>query len=201
MNLPIYGLVLVGGQSERMGRDKALLSYHGEGTQLERTAALLQSVCPMVFISQRAEQAFATPTGTEAIFDSIDDIKGPLCGILSAMRAHPEAHWLVLACDLPNLQTATLKKLIAEFQKSPPQLTAYRSSHDDLPEPLCAIYPSGSDVGLLALSQELGKHCPRKLLIVKEAALIAQDDPRSLDNINTAEEYEQAAGKRLESRL
>ncbi|HBR94239.1 MAG TPA: hypothetical protein DEA90_08750, partial [Opitutae bacterium] len=49
----------------------------------------------------------------------------------------------------------------------------------------------GSDAELLALAQELGKSCPRKLLIVQKAALIEQDDPRSLDNINTAEEYEQ----------
>jgi len=185
----IYGLVLVGGQSQRMGRDKALLYYGDGGTQLECTAALLKSVCAKVFVSQRAEQAFPTPVGTEAIYDSVDAAKGPLCGILSAMRAHPEAHWLVLACDLPYLQTATLEKLIAEFQKESPQLTAYRSTHDGLPEPLCAIYPAGSDAGLLALSQELGKSCPRKLLIVKEAALVEQDDPRSLDNINTTEEY------------
>jgi len=120
------------------------------------------------------------------------DVKGPLCGILSAMRAHPEVHWLVLACDLPYLQTATLEKLITEFQKEPPQLTAYRSTHDDLPEPLCAIYPAGSGTELLALSQELGKSCPRKLLIVKEATLVEQEDPRSLDNINTPEEYASA---------
>lgn len=188
----IYGLVLVGGQSQRMGRDKALLSYGAEGTQLERTAALLQSVCPKVYISQRTEQAFSTPDGTEAIYDSVDEAKGPLCGILSAMRAHPNAHWLVLACDLPYVQTATLEKLIIEFQKKSPQLTAYRSTHDGLPEPLCAIYPAGSDTGLFALSKELGKSCPRKLLIVKGAALIDQDAPHSLDNINTAEEFASA---------
>ena len=199
MKTSIYGLVLVGGRSHRMGRDKALLAYHGELTQLERTAALLQSVCPKVFISQRAEQTFLAPAGTEAIFDSVDEIKGPLCGILSAIRAYPEAHWLVLACDLPYLQMATLKKLIIEFHKKSPQLTAYRSTHDGLPEPLCAIYPAGSDAGLLDLAKELGKHCPRKLLIVKEAALIEQDNPRSLDNINTAEEYEETLKERVGS--
>ncbi len=190
MNRDIFGLVLVGGQSRRMGRDKALLSYDGEATQLERTAALLQTVCPRVFISQRKEQPFPIPTGTEAIYDRMDEARGLLRGILSAMQAHPEAHWLVLACDLPNLTSAALEKLIATFRAQPtPALTAYRSSHDDLPEPLCALYPSGSDTGLLALAKELGKSCPRKLLIIKEAHLVDQDDPRSLDNINTAEEF------------
>jgi molybdopterin-guanine dinucleotide biosynthesis protein A len=190
MKRPIYGLVLVGGESRRMGRDKALLSYDGQTTQLERTATLLQSVCVKTFISQRATQRFATPEGTGSILDSIEGIDGPLCGILSAMEAHPEAHWLVLACDLPYLRPATLQKLIRIFEHAAPQLTAYRSTHDGLPEPLCAIYPAGSDSDLLKLSAEIGKQCPRKLLIVQEAALVEQDDPRSLDNINTAEEYE-----------
>lgn len=192
MTQQIYGLVLVGGESRRMGSDKALLSYDGKATQLERTAALLQSVCPRVFISQREEQPFPSPEGTEAIYDSVDEARGPLRGILSAMQAHPDAHWLVLACDLPNLTQATLNKLIASFQDATsPELTAYRSSHDDLPEPLCAIYPCGSDAGLIALAQELGKSCPRKLLIIKEATLVDQDDPRSLNNINTAEEFKE----------
>jgi molybdopterin-guanine dinucleotide biosynthesis protein A len=197
MTTPIYGLVLVGGQSQRMGRDKALLTYGDGRTQLEVTSSLLQGVCQQVFISQRKEQGFPIPADTKAVYDSVDEVKGPLCGILSAMRAHPEAHWLVLACDLPYLKITTLEKLIAEFQKEAPQLMAYRSTHDGLPEPLCAIYPAGSDVGLLALSQELGKSCPRKLLIVKEAALIEQDDPQSLDNINTAEEYQQTRSQIL----
>lgn len=189
----IYGLVLVGGESRRMGRDKALLSYDGAATQLERTTELLQSVCPRVFVSQRAEQPFSIPSGSEAIYDSVEAAHGPLRGILSAMRSHPKAHWLVLACDLPYLGTATLEKLIAAFRaQSSPELTAYRSSHDGLPEPLCAIYPAGCDTGLLTLAKELGKSCPRKLLIVKEARLIDQDAPNSLDNINTAEEYKAA---------
>jgi molybdopterin-guanine dinucleotide biosynthesis protein A len=191
MKHPIYGLLLVGGESRRMGRDKALLTYYGETTQLERSASLLQSVCPRTFLSQRRDQDYPTPADTEIIYDSVDAVKGPLCGILSAMRQHPEAHWLVLACDLPYLETATLRKLIHAFEQAPPQLTAYRSAHDGLPEPLCAIYPAGTADPLQALAKKLGKHCPRKLLIVSEAALVDQDDPRSLDNINTAEEYEQ----------
>ena len=91
MSTEIYGLVLVGGESRRMGSDKALLSYDGKATQLERTAALLQSVCPRVFISQREEQPFPTPEGTEAIFDHVEEARGPLRGILSAMHAHPDA--------------------------------------------------------------------------------------------------------------
>ncbi|MGJ8638095.1 MAG: molybdenum cofactor guanylyltransferase [Opitutaceae bacterium] len=195
MNLPIYGIVLVGGKSERMGSDKALLKYGDQGTQLERTADLLRSVCDQVFISQRSEQNFECPEDVKAIHDTIESVKGPLCGILSAMAAEPKAHWLVLACDLPFLEKATLEKLITEFRSTEPQLTAYKSTHDGLPEPLCAIYPSGSDATLQELARELGKSCPRKLLIIQDARLINQDNPSSLDNINTAEEYAQILKK------
>lgn len=87
--------------------------------------------------------------------------------------------------------SAALQKLICAFQERPPELTAYRSTHDGLPEPLCALYPAGSARELQTLAEKLGKSCPRKLLIVQEARLVEQDNPRSLDNINTTLEYEQ----------
>lgn len=189
---PLHGLVLVGGKSERMGRDKALLSYDGKHTQLDRVASLLNEVCDRVFVSQREDQGFTKPEQTEVIYDAVETVHGPLRGILSAMQHSPEADWLVVACDLPRLQRSTLEKIITEFHTREPEITAYKSSYDSLPEPLCAIYPSGADAELLQLSTELGKSCPRKLLIIKKAKLIQQDDPRSLDNVNTAEEFASA---------
>ena len=189
MKRVIYGLVLVGGKSLRMGKDKALISYDEIHTQLESTTGLLKTVCEKVFISQRKAQNFDTPDKTTSIYDSVKEVNGPLCGILSAMRSQPEAHWLIIACDLPNLETNVLRKLISEFEAELPELTAYRSSKDGLPEPLCAIYPAGSAEEILKLSQELRSSCPRKILIAKKAKLVEQDNQESLNNINTFEEY------------
>lgn len=190
MSTPLYGLVLVGGKSERMGRDKALLSYDGEQNQLERTASLLNAVCGKTFISLREEQGFELPQDVGAIYDSGEGVSGPLCGILSAMAEYPSADWLVLACDLPHMSVDTLEELIGSYNERPHELTAFRNIRDGLPEPLCAIYPSGKANELLALAEELGTLSPRKLLIAKGAHLIKPDDPRSLNNINTAEEYD-----------
>ncbi|MEO0510237.1 MAG: molybdenum cofactor guanylyltransferase [Verrucomicrobiota bacterium] len=190
MSAPIFGLLLVGGKSERMGRDKALLSYGGERTQLERSASLLSAVCKKTFISLRREQHFDLPPGTDVIYDSVDEVAGPLCGILSAMAAHPEANWLVVACDLPKLKKETLQRLVSSYHLHSENLIAYKSKHGDLPEPLCAIYPSGKGGELLALAREIGRFSIRELLIIKKARLIDQDDPESLININTNEEYE-----------
>ena len=64
---------------------------------------------------------------------------------------------------------------------------AYRSSHDDLPEPLCAIYRSGSAAAVHAFVDE-GVNCPRKILIRSDTLLLRQPNPRALDNVNTPED-------------
>jgi molybdenum cofactor guanylyltransferase len=183
---PIYALVLAGGRSTRMQRDKAALTYHGR-TQLECAVSLLQPHAKRVFVSVRPDQ---TGDPVRARFDQIVDTHenlGPIAGIMAAQAKHPQVAWLVLACDLPFLDDATLKHLIAARQ--PKRLaTAYRSSHDGLPEPLCAIYEPGSREPLLAHVAK-GKDCPRKFLINFDVQLIDQPDPHALDNVNTPDEY------------
>ena len=172
-----------------MGRDKALISYNGSETQLERSSAMLRAECQEVFVSQRRDQAFELPSFADVIYDSVKEVKGALCGIISAMHKHPDEHWLVIACDLPNLDDFALRKLVREFESDSPQIIAYKSSYDGLPEPLCAIYPSGSARELLAYSRMLKNHCPRKILMKMNARLVEQDDPTSLNNVNTSSEY------------
>jgi molybdopterin-guanine dinucleotide biosynthesis protein A len=183
---PIYALVLAGGRSTRMQRDKAALIYHGR-TQLEWAVSLLQSYAQSVFVSVRPDQ---TTDPVRARFDQIVDTQenlGPVAGIMAAQAKHPEVAWLVLACDLPFLDDATLRHLI--FARQPQRLaTAYRSSHDGLPEPLCAIYEPGSREPLLAHVAK-GKDCPRKFLINSDVQLIDEPNPHALDNVNTPDEY------------
>jgi molybdopterin-guanine dinucleotide biosynthesis protein A len=66
--------------------------------------------------------------------------------------------------------------------------TAYRSSHDALPEPLCAIYEPRAAASIAA-HVAAGKNCPRKYLINARTRLIDQPNPRALDNVNTVDEY------------
>ena len=186
MSAPLYGLVLAGGRSSRMGRDKAALRYEGQ-TQLERTMALLGAHVGRAYVSVRPDQkADALRARFAQIEDRASDI-GPMAGLLAAQAAHPEAAWLVLACDLPLLDEPTLRRLIGA-RASTALATAYRSSHDGLPEPLCAIYEPRSRAALSDYVAQ-GKHCPRKFLLHVGAHLIEEPNPRALDNINTPEEY------------
>jgi len=186
MSAPLYGLILAGGLSARMQRDKAALTYLGK-SQLDRVFELASRHLSKVFISVRAEQTEdPARAGKPQIVDTVAG-GGPIVGIRSAFAQHPEAAWLVLACDLPFLTDRTLTHLLAA--RDPLRIaTAYRSTHDGLPEPLCAIWePAAAQA--LAAHQAAGRTCPRKFLIGSDTQLLEPLEPRALDNINTPEEY------------
>jgi molybdopterin-guanine dinucleotide biosynthesis protein A len=169
-----------------MQRDKATLTYHGR-TQLEWAMDLITPFVERAFVSVRPDQKNDPVRAKFAqIVDTAENL-GPIAGIMAAQAAHPEAAWLVLACDLPFLDGATLKHLVWARQEDKPA-TAYRSSHDGLPEPLCAKYDPASREPI-ADYVATGKNCPRKFLIRSESHLIEEPNPRALDNVNTPEEY------------
>jgi molybdopterin-guanine dinucleotide biosynthesis protein A/molybdopterin converting factor small subunit len=191
--LPVYGLILAGGSSTRMHRDKAALKYRGK-TQLDRAFELVKRHVANVFVSVRAEQTL-DPTRAQRpmIVDSVAG-KGPIVGIRSALAAHPKVAWLVVACDLPFLSDAAIEYLLHERDSAGVTAgfaTAYRSAHDGLPEPLCAIWEA-SAAAALADYQNGGGQCPRKFLIRHGVRLIEAQDTHALDNVNTPEEYTQA---------
>jgi molybdenum cofactor guanylyltransferase len=186
---PVYGLILAGGISRRMNRDKAVLKFQGKA-QLDRAFDLASRHVTHVFVSVRANQTL-DPTRAQRpmIVDSVAG-EGPIAGIRSALAAHPKVAWLVLACDLPYLSDAALDFLLRR-REATAHATAYTSAHDGLPEPLCAIWePSAAEA--LADYQAGGGHCPRKFLVRHGARLLEPQDPRALDNVNTPEEYTQA---------
>ena len=181
----VYGLVLAGGRSRRMGHDKALLQRDGE-TQLERMTALLRRHCGAVFVSTRADQAHEPERARFAqIIDRYDGI-GPAAGILSAMDEHPDVDWLVVACDLPNVDDTTLGALLGGAADDA-TFCAFRSAVDGLPEPLCALYRRGGGPQLRRFVDE-GLRCPRKMLIRADAQLLDLPDAAALDNVNTPDD-------------
>lgn len=182
----LYGLVLAGGRSSRMRADKAALNYHGR-SQLEWALELLAPRVERAFVSVRPDQVDDPVRARFAqILDRQQDL-GPIAGILAAQAEYPQAAWLVLACDLPFLTAETLSHLVAS-RRPERSAVAYRSSHDGLPEPLCAIYEPGSRDALAAYVAG-GRQCPRKFLLQSDAVLLEPIDPHALDNVNTPDEY------------
>lgn len=195
-SIPLYGLVLAGGHSTRMQQDKALLQYQ-ERPQLLTARHLLTEFCTQSFISCRAEQWgqqwYQHPYIQEIqaippIYDRFLGF-GPMGGILSAMMTHPEAAWLVVACDLPLLNTLTLEYLL-QHRKPSKLATAFRSNHDGLPEPLCAVYEPRIRSRLLRFLGQ-GYACPRKVLLNSEIQILNLPHPRALDNANFPADYQE----------
>jgi molybdopterin-guanine dinucleotide biosynthesis protein A len=175
-----------------MQADKAALTYQGR-PQLERAVELLSRHVAPVFVSVRSGQAVDPARAHHPLIIDTVAGEGPIVGILSAFAQHPEAAWLVVACDLPFLSDAALAQLIGA--RDPAAFaTAYRSAHDGLPEPLCAIWEPRALQALAAYHAE-GRRCPRKFLIRSAATLVEPVDPGALDNINTPEEYARAQNR------
>ncbi len=182
------GLVLAGGFSRRMGKDKALLQYHGM-PQARWTAHILSPFCGQVFYSCREGQDLGPGEDLSGVrIHDREQGQGPIGGLLAAHDLHPAASWLVVACDLPWLDATTLRHLL-EHRDSSQLATAYRSSHDGLPEPLCAIYEPGI-FNVLDERFKEGVRCPRRVLIDLDKAVNLLDpvNPRALDNANSPEE-------------
>ena len=195
MSAPLLGLLLTGGHSKRMQRDKAALEYAGQ-SQLARAMTLLAPLVGEVYVSVRADQLDDPQRKAYQCIADLEPGLGPIGGIQAALHAQPQAAWLVLACDLPFLDAATLQQLIAA--REPRRLaTAFRSSHDGKPEPLCAIYEPASR-GAVDAAIASGSNCPRRLLGSTDVALLTLRVPQALDNINTADEYS-AAQRQLDN--
>ena len=184
---PLFGLVLAGGRSTRMQRDKAALAYRGSETQLEIAMKLLAPRVARAFVSVRADQGSDPLRSAWPRIVDRGDVEGPIAGISAALAEQPDAAWLVLACDLPFLDAPTLAQLITARDPAR-DATAFRSSHDGLPEPLCAIYEPRAREAIAAHIAG-GRNCPRKFLINANTRLLDQPNPRALDNVNTVAEY------------
>jgi molybdopterin-guanine dinucleotide biosynthesis protein A len=141
----LYGLILGGGQSSRMGQDKALIQYHGEpqGRYCQR---VLSGFCAQVFLSCRVEQ-WDQPNFQAAfqelpvILDTQPDI-GPMAGLLAAMESRPNTAWLVLACDMPGIDAACIALLVNHRNPSRFATAFYTTDATGKPriEPLFTIY-------------------------------------------------------------
>ena len=164
------------------------MDYHGK-PQIEYAYDLIGKYCAKIFLSKRPDQKTykeISAIDDDQIFSNI----GPLGGILSAMKAYPKNSWLVMACDLPFVTDETLEFLIKN--RNPQKLaTAFKSTHDGLPEPLCAIWEAHGYPNILEfLKKDI--HCPRKVLIKSDTPLLEQTNPQWLDNVNDSKEFQMA---------
>ena len=181
----LYGLVLAGGKSSRMGHDKALIDYRG-APHAKHLLETLEGMGIKSFLSCREDQKKREglenlPTITDRFLDF-----GPLGGILSAMSHHPDKAWIVIACDLPYISQDKIADLISARDSSK-HATAFFNQERKQFEPLFAIYEPQIYQNMLHFLG-LGMTCPQKVLFNTPVKKLALDSQSFLVNVNTPEE-------------
>ena len=182
----LYGLVLEGGQSTRMGKDKAFLHYHGL-PQRDYVFQLLEKFCDRVFHSVNSK---ALP-GDNMIKDEYL-LQGPLNGILSAFNYRTDVAWITVPVDMPFVDESTIQFLL-DHRDTTKVATCFYDSDGKLPEPLLTIWEPASAV-LLKAFYENGKSSPREFLTTANSKLVTAPDQKALKNFNTPEDFDEFPG-------
>ncbi len=184
----VYGLILSGGLSSRMGEEKRLINYHGK-TQEQYLFDLLSDYFLNVFVSINKTQSTDLPH----IQDLDLSIKSPMVGIVSAFHHNPDVAWFVVACDMPFVDKTTIEFLLKN-RNSEKYATAFENPDEHFPEPLLTIYEPRIFPKLQeAINQ--GKKSPMKVLQNLDIELLQKNDNQWLINVNTMEERFIFSGK------
>ena len=179
----VAGFVLVGGQSSRMGRDKALLT-NAHGSLAERVANVVGQACD--FNALLGDPARYAHLNLPVVADIIPG-QGPMSGLHAALKS-TKAEWiLIVACDLPNIDAELLKHLIASTGPGIRCVAADAGQGRSL-EPLCAVYHRSTlkevETALQARSLRM------RDLTAQLGAIGIKADERLIRNINTAEDWQ-----------
>ncbi len=186
----LYGLVLAGGESRRMGRDKGLIAYRGAAHR-QVLYALLYSVCARVFLSVNAAQPRPEPERFEYLVDRPEYAgNGPIGAVMGFRDAHPGAAVLLISCDLPYFGPVALQALMSARDSNRPA-TAFLNPENDRPEPLVTIYEPGF-LERLPDRFSRGARSLQKVLLEDPPALIRDFDLRWIDSADTPEDVARA---------
>jgi molybdenum cofactor guanylyltransferase len=184
----LFGLVLAGGRSTRMGRDKGQIAYHGV-PQREWLQVLLGAVCAHAFISINADQRAGLPAHLPVVIDDPRYETSPLGALLSAVAAHPGAAWLLVSCDLAYFDANCLNILLRAREHTAAG-TAFRIAELGQPEPLATLYEA-SFVATLPAAYAAGERSLRRALHRAGALLIAAEG-RCCASVDTPEAADDA---------
>lgn len=132
---PLDGVVLAGGSSRRLGRDKATLRFGG-APLLKIVVDRITHVCDHVVVAvDQPERYQELRLPAKLVADAAPGL-GPISGLQSGLQACDAEHVLVVACDLPFLNVE-LMRFMADLPRSYQALVPWS---EDRWQPLCAIY-------------------------------------------------------------
>ena len=191
--MSISAVLLAGGQSRRMGRDKPTILFHGKPLwriQLD----LLRKLRPAeIFVSARTDPAWRPPDVTFVADEPPS--RGPLSGLAATLARIRSNHLLVLAIDMPFMNEDHLRYLCDEIEPGRGVLPMIGNRA----EPLAAIYPvearvdfvnalSGADFSMQTLTNQLVKM--GRLRVIR----VSEEDQRFYRNLNEPDDLDDRPG-------
>ena len=187
----VWGCVLIGGKSSRMGAPKHLILQDGK-TWIERTVALLQQILGRVIITGGGE----LPPALRSIprVGDVPGLGGPLAGILAALRAYPQVSWLVVACDQPDICPEALCWLLGHRQAGVLAVLPDIAGTGRV-EPLLAYY----DRAILPVLEDMAAKGHRRMNRLQTVPGVITPAPpahlhASWHNINTPDDLAKSSG-------
>ena len=179
----ITGFVLIGGKSSRMGETKGLLAFNNKSFVQHSIDALAPLVSSIVLVG---DLNCYNDLGLKRIPDIIKDA-GPVAAIYAALTDATTEYNLVLSCDIPLINTASLQLLINNID---PKADVVQLQSKEKTMPLIAIYKKQCAPILLDLLQN-GERRLRKALTHLKVTTVTLETAleNSTDNINTPLEY------------
>lgn len=188
--MAISGIILAGGKSRRMGKNKALLEVGGL-TMIERVAGVMSGVCSEIIIAGENSCSFE-----HLGYPMVPDIRpgyGPLSGIHAGLTAANNHFSFVIACDIPFPSEKLMKMIISEKDG----YDVVMLKQGEYLEPLFSLY---SKAFIEAAEKSFGngvykvtaaiQHVRWKPITVSPGEI--PDLAKSLTNVNTPVDYEEA---------
>jgi molybdopterin-guanine dinucleotide biosynthesis protein A len=194
--MAVSGIILAGGRSSRMGRDKASLVLDGE-TLLQRTARALSGAADELVLVRAPEQTLPNVDAGVPVVEAADPVEGqgPLVGIAAGLEAARAPVALIVAVDMPFLEPALLRLLAARVSGDHRWVVPLAEGR---PQPLCSAiardalpivreHIAAGDRAPMAMARDLGA-----LRLPEEEWSRADPGGHSFINVNTPEEFEAA---------
>jgi molybdenum cofactor guanylyltransferase len=193
---PLTAIVLAGGKSSRMGRDKALLPI--------QNVPLLQLVCTAA--ADCADKIYVVTPWQECYQHLIlsksefvreiplpgeTENQGPLVGFAQGLTqinlAHRNTEWvLLLACDMPKLRGGVLRLWVNQLEEVNDEVIALLPHNDSCWEPLCGFYRSSCLTSLMEFINRGGRSF-QKWLALCRVEILTVEDREILVDCDTAE--------------
>jgi molybdopterin-guanine dinucleotide biosynthesis protein A len=179
---PLAAIVLAGGRSRRMNREKSLLPVGGK-TLIETIVAQIRPFFEPILISAADKGPFAF-LNLPVIEDETPG-QGPLPAILTALRASPHAGNFILACDIPVIDIPFMQMILARSRRFEIVVPRYG---DGKTEPLFAAYDR-SVIPAIEKQLAAGERRISSLFWTCRTEFVAMDGQKWFRNLNTMEEY------------